>query len=183
MQVLPTQGLASVFTEENAAKPPETGIRGAMVYHMGHLNIDPKTFERMITDFEWFEIKMDAILAAQAAGVSYNVMASDYVDECLKDKQFQILAVPMAASLIFEDIMYQNDFADPIDWVDDIAAEYEISYIQASHAIGTLRRYLDQKAYITPIIMSAAGMGMGIADKRFLQNKEEEADVPKGPWD
>ena len=172
-----------IYLPEEALE--KLSLRAKLEHRLGGLNIDEEILERLITDFESFEAKFDAILIAQGSAFTYNLTAQDYFNECIEDRQFQILMIPLMVNYgVFEALhLYNFDNYSNEDWKAEIEKEYGLTYLQANFALKTLDNHMRDKGLSHVFLSLALGAAATLGDKLHQRFSKDVAEVPKGPWE
>lgn len=169
-------------TDEQFAR---LSLRGKLHENLRGLGIDKKTLERLIQDFEAFEAKFDALILAQGSALTYNMAASEYFEECIKDRQFQILMLPLMVNYgVFEALHLYNfkNYANE-DWKAEIEQEYGLSYLQSHLALKTLDNHIRDKGAGNMFLALALGAGATLIDKLHQNYTKAKVETPTNPWE
>lgn len=160
-------------------------LRTKLEHRLGGLSIDEDNLERLIIDFENFEAKFDALLIAQGSALTYNVTSQEYFEECLDDRQFQILLIPFMVNYGVFEALHIYNFENYMneDWKAEIEQEYGLTYIQANLALKTLDNHMRGRGMPDMFLSVAIGVGATLADKLHSHFFDNEPEIPKGPWE
>ena len=160
-------------------------LRAKLLENLSDLGIEDDVLEKLIQDFEAFETKFDALIIAQGAALTYNATASDYFEECIEDKQFQILFIPLAYNYGAFEVLHTYNFQNykGEDWKADIEKEYDFTYLQANYALKTLDNHMRDKGLSHVFLSLAIGAAATLGDKLHQRFSKGDVEVPKGPWE
>lgn len=163
----------------------QLSLRGKLQENLRGQSIEESDLDRLIEDFENFEAKFDALIIGQGTALTYNLTASDYFEECIEDRQFQILMLPLMVNYgVFEMLHLYNfeNYANE-DWKAEIEQEYDLTYLQANLALKTLDNHIRDKGVGNVFLALATGAAATLSDKLHQKFIKGNSEIPKGPWE